>query len=56
MKLQETEGHLYMESVEVVQLDDSPGSKHRKRLSEGFDMVMTPVKRASGTITKRWSR
>lgn len=56
-KLHESGGHVYMESVESVPSNGgSSGLKRGKRLSEGFDMVMTPVKKASGTFTKRWSR
>ena len=47
-KLHEDGGHVYMESKEKTTGGESPGARRRKRLSEGFDIMMSPVRRATG--------
>lgn len=44
-KLQEDGGHVYMESMERRADGESPGVRRRRRLSEGFDIMMSPVRK-----------
>jgi hypothetical protein len=53
-KLQDEGGHLFMESLERTEQErESPGVRRRKRLSEGFDMVMSPMQRAAERVGER---
>lgn len=52
-KLQEDGGHVYMENVEKQSAGESPLLRHRKRLSSGFDIVMSPVRKATGSFGER---
>jgi hypothetical protein len=47
-KLQENGGHVYMESVGKHSDSESPMMRQRRRLSEGLDIMMAPVRKATG--------
>jgi hypothetical protein len=49
--LQEDGGHVYMESTDGDTGGDSPGMRRRKRLSEGFDMMMSPVRKTTSRFS-----
>jgi hypothetical protein len=50
-KLQEDGGHVYMESTDGDTGGDSPSMRRRKRLSEGFDMMMSPVRKTTSRFS-----
>ena len=51
-KLQEDGGHVYMESMEKKVDGESPSTRRRKRLSEGFDIMMSPVRRTTSSMSE----
>lgn len=56
-KLQEEGGHVYMESLENrPPSEESAAVRGRRRLSEGFDIVMTPVRKARESFGERVGR
>lgn len=54
-KLQEDGGHVYMESLEEKPSEETRTMRRRRRLSEGFDIVMTPVRKARESFHERVS-
>lgn len=54
-KLQEDGGHMYMESLEEKPSEETRTMRRRRRLSEGFDIVMTPVRKARESFHERVS-
>lgn len=53
-KLNNDGDHVYMESQEKDTMEGSPGLR-RRTLSEGFDLMMTPIKKATSTFELRRS-
>jgi hypothetical protein len=47
-KLQEDGGHVYMENADRNTGGESPGTRRRKRISQSFDILMSPVRRTTG--------
>lgn len=45
-KLHEKRGHLYMKSVNIGSSGKTGRLRRRRRLRGGFDMMMTPIRRA----------
>lgn len=54
-KLQEEHGHVYMESLENRSGEETITMRRRRRLSEGFDIMMTPVRKARQSFNERVS-
>jgi len=55
-KLQEDGGHVYMESMERKVDGESPRVRRRRRLSEGFDIVMSPVRKTARSMSEVMNR
>lgn len=53
-KLNSDSEHVYLESQEKGETEASPGLR-RRRLSEGFDMMMSPVRKATERFDRRMS-
>lgn len=51
-KLQEDGVHVYMESMEPKVDSESPIVRRRMGLSEGLDLVMSPVRKSTRTMSE----
>lgn len=47
---------MYMESMERKVDGESPSVRRRKRLSEGFDIVMSPVRKTARSMGEVMNR
>ncbi|OQO09097.1 hypothetical protein B0A48_05988 [Cryoendolithus antarcticus] len=55
-KLQDDGGHLYMESMDPNQAAESPSMRRRRKLSEGFEMMASPIRKATESVSERMGR
>jgi hypothetical protein len=55
-KLQDDCGHVYMESMERKVDGESPSMRRRRRMSEGFDIVMSPIRKTTRSMSDIMNR
>ena len=54
-KLQQDGGHVYIESVETHSGSESPITRKRRRLSEGFEIMIAPIRKSTRSFAQETS-